>query len=373
MTRSVKILFTGDVCIQRGIHLTVSDELKKIAQNCDLICSNLEGPITTTSVPAIKKGPNIKQVTNSIELFSNENLIVTLANNHIMDYGRDGLRETLKALKKRHIRFTGAGFNYSEASQNFIYEKDNKKITFISVAEGGFGMTNPESNCPGYYWLLDPDLYKRINEAHSTSEKVVVCCHGGAEEFKIPLPEYRNIYKHLIDAGADAVIAHHPHVVQGMEEYKGKPIFYSLGNFAFIRPDGSVYNPEGAVVVLELPLGKEDIYYQIFGTKVENANVVIDNTGSLQIKERSFLLYNDALYQNEIDEYCLLSWEKIYKSYYSLAAGVNPNKRLLSSIKLFLKPDKIFDDGWIMHNLMIDTHYWICRRAMLLKEANFHQ
>jgi poly-gamma-glutamate capsule biosynthesis protein CapA/YwtB (metallophosphatase superfamily) len=160
--------------------------------------------------------------------------VVTLANNHMMDYGPLALEDTLFTLKKAGIAYTGAGMNRAEARQPaFLTAPNGKRFAFLA-----YSLTFPEvfwatANRPGTAHGNPAHFPDDIGKAKEQADFVIVSFHWGKELQFYPSDYQKNYGKRSIDAGADLVIGHHPHVLQGLEVYKGKLIAYSLGNFLF--------------------------------------------------------------------------------------------------------------------------------------------
>ena len=159
--------------------------------------------------------------------------LVTLANNHSMDFGGEALAETLQHLGSAGIAWVGAGVNMDEARKMALYTIKGKKIAFLGYSltqplEFFAGKTRPGTT-PGYEKLVTAD----VASARRQADYVIVSFHWGREASGTVQTYQRNAAHNAIDAGADAVIGHHPHVLQGIERYKNGIIFYSLGNFAF--------------------------------------------------------------------------------------------------------------------------------------------
>ena len=159
--------------------------------------------------------------------------LVTLANNHSMDFGGEALAETLQHLGSAGIAWGGAGVNMDEARKMALYTIKGKKIAFLGYSltqplEFFAGKTRPGTT-PGYEKLVTAD----VASARRQADYVIVSFHWGREASGTVQTYQRNAAHNAIDAGADAVIGHHPHVLQGIERYKNGIIFYSLGNFAF--------------------------------------------------------------------------------------------------------------------------------------------
>lgn len=200
--------------------------------------------------------------------------IVSLANNHALDYGPDALLDTFDTLDKADIDYIGAGENLDRAKAPIYYTIGGKKIAYIAAthvipfmdwyaSENGLGMV-------GTY---DPTLIlESIKEAKENSDYIIIYVHWGKERNTRPEQYQRNLATYYIDAGADAVIGCHPHVMQGLEFYKGKPIAYSLGNYWFnnsTRESGMLklyLDPDDSVRVQLLPvMNKDTVTYLLTG------------------------------------------------------------------------------------------------------------
>lgn len=236
----MKIVFTGDINFRERIDLTYEKSLETISEikpyfdKADFVIPNLECPLAKKEKhsPIKKAGPNlICDPSNICFLKALNTTAVTLANNHIGDYGDGALEETLELLKENNIGYAGAGKNIDEAYNAFYIEKDSIKIAIISVCENEFGIAT--KNSPGSAGYNTKILYNKIKSEKELSDYVIVVFHGGNEFNPLPSPDTQNRYRMLCDMGADAVIAGHTHCPQGYEIYNGKTIIYSMGNFLF--------------------------------------------------------------------------------------------------------------------------------------------
>lgn len=244
------------------------------------------------------------------------------------------------------------------------------KVGILNFSENGFGAAI-ESQAYGYAYIFSEEAFQKIEKIKKECDFLVVVCHAGAEMWNIPLPEWRNTYKKLIDFGVNAVIAHHPHIPQGWEEYHNGIIFYSLGNFAFNK-GSKVQNGRAISVILEWKDGV--VNYKVLPTEFKDKKVSVCHDPSY-IKELDSLCkilkdYNS--YSREVNRMCLLSYKTIYKSaYLKVACKYRGNiiERLKGLIKRFIVKDG-FQDIWLYHNISIETHYFICKRAtaLMLKE-----
>ncbi|RNC66028.1 MAG: CapA family protein [Desulfuromonadales bacterium] len=159
--------------------------------------------------------------------------VLTLANNHMMDYGEEGLKDTLATLSRHGIAHTGAGASLADARRETMVGVRGKRVALLAYSltypAEFYAGANRAGTAPGYAAHVREDIRRVRTEA----DYVVVSFHWGAERAEFPKQYQVEAARQAIDAGADAIIGHHPHVLQGIEFYRGKPILYSLGNFAF--------------------------------------------------------------------------------------------------------------------------------------------
>ncbi len=225
-----RINFFGDFKVNKVENLNMSAELVYLLNTSDINVVNFEAPIKSTGASIKKSGPNISQhVDAPVWLEERGFNAVSLANNHIMDFGEIGLTKTKETFKSATLM--GAGC-WDEAYKIHEFTTcDNLKIGIICCTHCEFG-TLTDANNKGAAYALNPEIQRLISKGNQF-DALIIFNHGGVEYMDVPLPEWREMYKLWIDLGADAVIASHPHVPQGYELYKGKPICYSLGNFCF--------------------------------------------------------------------------------------------------------------------------------------------
>ena len=201
----------------------------------DLNITNLE---TVIDVKVRKFNKSALKIINKPEVLSslksiNTNL-VCLANNHIMDNGANGLKNTIKYLKKYKINHVGADFSQLRIYKPFLFKKNSQKIAVINTSEGEESNEKYNNNIGASFI----DSYKVIDQIRSYKNKgylIVLIAHAGVEFIPTPPPYIKDIYRNFVDEGADIVVGHHPHVPQGFEIYKNAPIFYSIGNFTVWR------------------------------------------------------------------------------------------------------------------------------------------
>ena len=243
----LKVLFAGDFAPCRGFEAMARKKRKSLldgihdaAKASDLSFLNLETPLCRTGSPLQKSGPNIRAHPDCIGPVADAGFDVAgLANNHIMDFGPEGLYKTMEVCHKVGLKTCGAGQNLKEAQKSVFIEKKGTKVAIIAVAEHEFSIAKNEK--PGAAPLGPIDNLIQLEQAKTWADLVFISIHGGNEHFPYPRPGLKKICKFFIDRGADAVICHHAHVPGAYEFYRDKPIVYSLGNLIFDHPNP----PEG--------------------------------------------------------------------------------------------------------------------------------
>lgn len=157
---------------------------------------------------------------------------MSFANNHVGDYTKEAFDETLQRLTEIGIAYTGAGKNYAEASTPKIIEVRGQKIGFLGFTDVGPTWLVAKENSSGTLLANDKNIDSIIQQAKASVDVLVVSFHFG-DEYSPANARQEKVAKNSVDQGADIVVGHHPHVMQKYEIYKGKPIFYSLGNYIF--------------------------------------------------------------------------------------------------------------------------------------------
>jgi poly-gamma-glutamate capsule biosynthesis protein CapA/YwtB (metallophosphatase superfamily) len=206
-----------------------------LLQGSQIVFGNLEGPLTHRGKRFKDKQFTFRSPPDKVApaLATAGFNLVSLANNHSMDYGDEGLRDTMAALDKVGIRYAGAGMNLSQARKPAVMEIGGTRVALLAYA-----LTFPEefwatAKNPGMPYGHEAHVRADVAAARTHSEIVLVSFHWG-QEGKTELREYQSMLAHAaIDSGADAVIGHHPHILQGIERYRDGIILYSLGNFVF--------------------------------------------------------------------------------------------------------------------------------------------
>lgn len=237
----MKVLIAGDFCPQHrvkaafeaGDFQAVVGQVKDATDKADYSIVNFECPITKGGDVAIaKQGPNLQCTQKGMEAVKWAGFNgVTLANNHIRDFGDAGVNNTLEACRELGIDAVGGGMNDDDASKVLYKSIEGEKLAIVNCCEHEFSIATDK--LAGANSLNPIQQYYSILEAKKRADYVLVIVHGGHEHYQLPSPRMVETYRFFIDAGADAVVNHHQHCFSGYEVYNGKPIFYGLGNFCF--------------------------------------------------------------------------------------------------------------------------------------------
>jgi poly-gamma-glutamate synthesis protein (capsule biosynthesis protein) len=206
-------------------------KIAPVMQDKDLVLVNLESPLSTH--PRVRgffrSDPGYAQAMKKVGIS-----MVSLANNHIFDAGEIGFLDTLKHLEDAGIPYTGAGRNFQDARLGKPVQLDGVKFLFLNYTQHcNSGFASIAREYPGTLPLDRQLIIKDVKTARSKADFVFVVLHWGYENQPNVHPEQVKIAHAIIDAGADAIIGHHPHVPHGIEIYKQRPIVYSLGNLIF--------------------------------------------------------------------------------------------------------------------------------------------
>lgn len=260
----MKVLVAGDFrsskrtvkFIKEGNLSPILGDIVPLTQSVDYAIVNYEAPVTQGNYEPIKKmGPSLRSSELDVKAVKYAGFdMVTLANNHILDYGELGLKDTVEVCAKNGLDVVGVGRDIEEASEIFYTKINGEVLAIINCCEHEFSVATDFSAGAN---PLDPvKQYYQIQKARENADYVLVIVHGGHEYYQLPSIRMVDTYRFFIDAGADAVINHHQHCFSGYEVYRDKPIVYGLGNFCYDAEDqrDSLWN-EGYVVLLAFEEG----------------------------------------------------------------------------------------------------------------------
>lgn len=280
----VEIAAVGDMMLARSIKSAVDyfkdvnypfRETAHLLQTADVALGNLECVITDKGAAAVKRFA-FRAEPRMIDALTFAGFdVLTLANNHAMDYDPEALLDTLARLSEAGIAHVGAGADEITARQPAIIERHGLSIAFLGymdVPDGGYGLRPQDMQAterrPGVAWARPEAIGADVRGAKARADVVIVLLHSGYEFRTIPNETQRTAAHAAIDAGAAAVIGAHPHVLQGVEHYRGGVIAYSLGNFVFDMAESVNLS-----AVLRLRIGREGVIDYMWQP------IVIERTG----------------------------------------------------------------------------------------------
>ena len=234
--------------------LSVYGDLLGGLRAADLRVVNCECPLAAAGRPVWKSGSVFKGEPAGLRgLTAVPFEVACLANNHVFDYGLEAFGETLELLRANGIRTLGAGLSEAEAWAPLSLSLGGSGLSLINFSEGEDLMAARGGAGVAGWEIERVDALVRDRKARG--DCVIVVAHAGLEYVPFPPPYLQRAFRSIVDAGADCVVGHHPHVPQGIELYRGKPIAYSLGNFLFYQPTDLYWRKVGFLLELEVAGG----------------------------------------------------------------------------------------------------------------------
>lgn len=366
----MRFFFCGDIVISGSYESICDTSMRDKISSCDYAVCNFEAPIVTElKATKIKKvGPHIKQSANAVDLCANAGFnIFSLANNHIYDYGHEGVKNTISKIINSGSDFIGIDFDFESIYKERIFEKDLVKVGLISAAESEFG-SNDGSNY-GYAYINSPEIDERVKEVSKLVDCLIVFSHAGVEKVDLPLPEWRERYRQLCNKGADYVIGHHPHVPQGYEKYNNSTIFYSLGNFFF---DTAGYGDEDShsfSIIIDINKDESKVETVFHCQKRSKTQLVSEAVSDVNLDSLNKKLVLD--YEVSVSKMVASLFVERYLPYYKYSLlGLPEPFNIISFGKVVLKwlfrkkSTKTHRDLLLYHNINIDSHRYVVQRYL---------
>ena len=293
---------------QKGDFSYFFAKVKEVLENDDMSLGNLEGPLTTHNGDRLVKPFAFKGDPSYVKILQEGSIeAVNIANNHTRDYGVKGFQDTQKHLKNAGIYYSGEGVLS-------IYEIKGKKI----------GMAGHR----GWNLAIKPQVKAEIAKLREMGADIVIFTfHWGEEREHYPNKIQKEIGRFAIDSGADLVIGHHPHVLQGIEEYKGKKIVYSLGNFVY----GGAKNPAD----------KDSVIYQVrFAFGESRADLKNVAQKYIYIDNKKLKKVADLPQWSELHSFVpvLISGVKTYNNYQPIIAQGSDKERIIQRMTTYSAP-----------------------------------
>ncbi len=349
----MKIIVCGDFSPKYSLKKVVKErdtrvleEIKPFTAKSDFSIVNFETTVECDSDSILKCGPSLSSPVEGVALLKDAGFnVVTLANNHIMDFGAVALRHTVNELDRAGFRYVGVGENKKTCAEPLILKKKDKSLAIINCCEHEFSIATETSAGAN---AIDPvSMFYQINDAKAKADRVIVIAHGGHEHYQLPSVRMQDLFRYFIDCGADAVINHHQHCFSGYEVYKGSPIFYGLGNFLFDKPQFPAKKApwfEGYFV--ELDITDNGIEFQLHpytqclsDYRVKLLDATTDFLQKLQelnrvIADRTALLKENEAYAIQRENDYLQAFGPSYNRYYRFAVRHGFLPRILNKKRL---------------------------------------
>lgn len=240
--KSVRLVAAGDIMLAGNVGQAMEKKgrgypfakIKSVLRKADIAFGNLECCIATCGAPLPDKQFTFRAHPRGALALKEAGFdVLSLANNHAWDYGRMALAETVRHIQDTGVKPVGAGANRAEAHAMTVLRRNGVRVGFLAY----LGMLPPlikESETEPSLAMASVEVIKKeVKAARNSVDVLVVSLHAGKEMVTKITARQKEFAHAAIDAGADLVVGHHPHIVQKMEFYRGKPICYSLGNFVF--------------------------------------------------------------------------------------------------------------------------------------------
>ncbi len=310
----MELVICGDVSIVDSAEIFAQQKEKEafndiipVFKSADRVIVNLECAVTESENEIEKFGPCLKAPFGTVETLKKAGVTdCALANNHIFDFGKEGLSDTIRELEKNGINYTGIGENKLDARKDLVITYGDKKISVINVCEHEYSYAL--DNRIGARELDPYETADDIVKAKANSDFVVLIIHGGKEHCAYPSERLVKTCRSMVRRGADLVLCQHTHIISCYEEFEGGHIVYGQGNFHFIKGMYSLNRPywdKGLMVKADFT---DKLKIEIIPTVVDGLGIRLANKEEKEeimngIAERSKTLV-DGSYKKHFAEFC---------------------------------------------------------------------
>lgn len=364
----MNIIIAGDFFVAdnfRSLDL-IDKSVTDIFLQADYRILNLEAPITNDNPEnrILKTGRHFRMSEETVAPYFKQLKVdcVTMANNHILDYGEKGVLDSFDMLDRNAIAYVGAGENLSKAIKPLTIEKDDVKIAILNFCENEWSIADKVK--PGANPMDIISNVQQIQYAKTTHDKVICIIHGGHEYYQLPSPRIIKQYRFYADNGADAIVGHHTHCIGGFEVYKDTPIFYSIGNFLFTINSKKDLWYNG--LMLSLSIEKEkSVFFKIIPINQQRQTFhtqILLNDDSLKIYQEIERLSSIIKNEEELEKNWISFQKKKEQVYLNIFNPIQIfNNRLIVSLFTRLKLNKGFmkrrQYKYILNILRCESHY----------------
>ncbi len=305
----------------------LGSDLMRVFQQADYRIFNLELPLTDQAAPIEKCGPRLIASEKTVAAYTAAGVdLFTLANNHILDHGLQGLEKTESILRANGIAYCGVGENVQAAARPYVFEMYGKRIGVYACAEHEFSIATEKSAGANPFDPLEtPD---HVAQLKAKCDYVIVLYHGGKEYYRYPSPMLQKYCRKMAEKGADLILCQHSHCIGCMEEYCGSTIVYGQGNFLFDASDKEFWLTSLLVTLDEklqvsfLPLVKEGRGVRL--ATGEKAGEILD-----QFRERSRQILQEGFIENS---YAAFAAEYLPRYLYALSGRESKVFRVLNKL-----------------------------------------
>ncbi len=344
--KKVKLLIAGDIIptteneqlMVDGSYAEIMGDTLDIFKSVDFRFCNIEGVLTDRGVAINKAGPNLRAVKETGRFYRDIGIdLVSLANNHSLDWGKDGLTDTFATLSALNIPFTGAGYNAEEARKPYRVELGGHKLSFVTVAEHEFTIARSDRSGANPF---DPfDTIEDIEAEKAAGYTVIVIYHGGKEHYPYTSPNTKRRCRKMVEHGAAFVFCQHTHCVCCAENYMGGHICYGQGNTVFAGKTECWLTEILPIITIE-ESGKLSIEYipvrqtegKLALAKGDDAAAIMDGFNG-----RSAEIIDDAIVAEKWEEFFLKDAPYRLKAMGMLDADLNePNEGRLKCVSNFI-------------------------------------
>lgn len=369
----MRILITGDLVINQNYDASekIDRSIEELFNQSDLNIVNLEAPVTNSESKIIKTGPYLKSNKQSTtDVIDKLNInIATLANNHIKDYDEKGVLDTINFCESIGVRAIGAGKNITEASQTTFLNTSDGNIALINIAENEWSSAD-ESTAGANGMSLIKDI-KKIQQAKKENDFVFVIIHGGHEYYNLPSPRMQEQYRFYAEQGADLIVGHHTHCINGYEVYNGTPIYYSLGNFLFTKDNAHEDWYTGLILEVNIDNGKlKTVLHPVRQTKKDFKLSLLQDVEKHKVLQRvkkySGVIKSQEILLKEWNQF-VLSKQHTYTNYWSPLSFIK--SKYISGFLRRSKVDLTNKEGMALFlNLMrCEAHYDVSKEVIRKK------
>ena len=354
----------------------LGDALYNTLHDADYRIFNCEIPLTDKASPIDKNGPCLFASAACANGYADIKAdLLTLANNHILDQGADGLYSTRGALDALGIACVGAAENIALAAEPHIFECDGKKIGVYACAEHEFSIAGKSTTGANPFDALESPNH--VAELKQKCDYVIVLYHGGKECYRYPSPNLQKVCRKLIERGADLVVCQHSHCIGCEEDYLGGKIVYGQGNFLFDNSQnknwvstwnefwntGLAINIKDGFFISYIPLEKHEN-----GTRIAEGEIA--NKILAGFRERSQNIKQEGFIEAEYDKFS----QRMMEGYLTVLASIKKSffYKLLNKISGYRYGKWLIKKKYSKHNLLILQNYFECEAVRELIIRGLH-